>query len=462
LKNIEDIVRSTGLELPQGEDLKYSPDSSLGGHIETAQAFKFVDRPKVNASIVNKMKERRKQHKKKPGSVGDKSNNLLIALPASPGSGKSAMLANFPASDEWLEFCEGQEDQPIVSTLTWNSDMTGGCASLGLRILYGAMRSHGFTEDPWKLWEKEMLNKEPEAHKLQAYEAASLLRNLLGESRPVLILVDELSKTDEYPRPSAYVTGDSTKLSTSEIVAREIGEFLDTSFFVVDEESGETKYVPNLAVISSLSPDFIKQLYSTSQRPVQYVPLPPLLDANLAADVTEDWAKGIRAKAGGKVDKFALNALKSLHLLMSGHPRSLQYLRNSLTSTTFIDEWREPLTNALRVKQHDVFANVLDVLLRMSKKASTYFKDISPPLFEHGVLSTVPIKIGRKDDTTAMLRIAVEEGQLFLVPTSSDTNSYDTSILASLGFLFFLHSKRRNWWATTVRSLQLRSSYLGV
>ena len=71
-------------------------------------------------------------------------------------------------------------------------------------------------------------------------QAVTLLRNLLGNDRPVLLLIDELAKVDQPPYP---IGG-----ARSAKYMGEIGAFLDASVF--DASTG-TKYASNMASLAS-------------------------------------------------------------------------------------------------------------------------------------------------------------------------------------------------------------------
>jgi hypothetical protein len=387
-------------------DNEYSPEYERGGHI-VSQSFIFDHRSKEMAKIVKLLEDRCKRHKAMTvkGPIRDKTHNPLIALPGSPGSGKSAMLANIPASKQWVDFC-AKGPRAIISTLTWNSSMTDGPQSLGLRIIFGAMRSHGFTEEQWLPWAEKMLNEESEAHKLTACQAVTLLRNLLGNDRPVLLLIDELAKVDQPPYP---IGG-----ARSAKYMGEIGSFLDASVF----DASGTKYASNMAVVSSLAGEFIKTLLSGSQRQIKYVAVPPLLDAGLGENEVGVWAERVLSSVQPQpVGEYVTRMLKSSHLLMSGHPRSLQRLVEDITDTTSVSS---TLISALTEKTH--FLHILQRLAERSADLSSYFDD-TLSIFEHGVLSTALVTIGDTDEISQTLRLAVDAGKIFLVPNLSASAS---------------------------------------
>ena len=83
---------------------------------------------------------------------------------------------------------------PIVSPLTFNSKMTGGEDLFELRIIYGACISMGLICDEEYVWDdfyKRFIN-----YKLDNRGAINILQYIFGADRPILILVDELSKAN--------------------------------------------------------------------------------------------------------------------------------------------------------------------------------------------------------------------------------------------------------------------------
>ena len=107
--------------------------------------------------------------------------------------------------------------------------MDGGPDSLGARILYGAVRAMGLSENvQWRDFSKNI-------EAMSAFDAVRLLRRIFGAARPVLVLVDELSKATKY---------DATAMA-------ELGVLLN--------RDGDAH-----VVVSSLSPAYIAKLLSGS------------------------------------------------------------------------------------------------------------------------------------------------------------------------------------------------------
>ena len=198
----------------------------------------------------------------------DKRSNPLIAIPGSPGIGKSTFLCHFPDSKAYTEYV-GYNQKPIVSTLTFNSNMETLNVvkdAFGLRIIYGAALAMGLmSKMEWK-W-KYFVEQFPLLD-LVASDAVRLLKQLLGHSRQILILVDEISKANN-----------------SVNVMAQLG--------VVLNEQSECD-----VVISSLSPGYVQELLTGSQRPVSYVVLPPMLDSGLGREECYKWADGLVSNIG--------------------------------------------------------------------------------------------------------------------------------------------------------------------
>ena len=243
------------------------------------------------------MRLRRDSRDKNPPKQYDKKKNTLIAIPGSPGSGKSTFLAHFPESVAFK--CYLDHHPLIVSTLTFNSAMNGGRDSIGLRIIFGAAISMGLFNSSytWLEFYTPHMNCFPENYNLEALQAVDLLQRVFGQDHRVLIMVDELKKADN-----------------SSHVMSQLGVLLD--------KKGECDML-----VSALSPEYIRKLLSGSQRPVSYVILEPLLDSRLGKDECLVWANRLIDEVGAdKVDLYKQRLLRNTYLLFSGHPRALEFL----------------------------------------------------------------------------------------------------------------------------------------
>ena len=87
--------------------------------------FDYIPRDIESAEVVKYMVKRQKLRMTR--NQFDKISNPLIAVPGSPGIGKSAFLCHFPESSQYKEYINNRSlSSPIVSTLTFNSAMEGG------------------------------------------------------------------------------------------------------------------------------------------------------------------------------------------------------------------------------------------------------------------------------------------------------------------------------------------------
>ena len=306
-----------------GPSFKYSSAHDQGGHI-VKQFLPYSPRPVDATAIVRRLQERRSTRAKAVNKE-DKMCNPLVALPAAPGSGKSTFLAHFPTSPEWQEFVG--DGASIVSTLTWNSGMSGGPVSFGLRIIYGAVRGMGLATTKWLQWSEDMEGTVPNAAMLSANDAVSLLRQLFGHHRPVLLLVDELAKSaNEFDIPRANLIGRPGVTNDARVMG-ELGGLLD--------RDGDFH-----AVVSSLQPAYIRDLVSGSQRMVDYVVLTQLLDANLGSEEISEWATQLipSEPSEPKPNPFVVNILSSSHVLMAAHPRSMEHFVKAVQTKP--DAWQ--------------------------------------------------------------------------------------------------------------------------
>jgi hypothetical protein len=285
--------------------IQYNSSRKYGGHI-VKQYLPYINREEANKNIVNYFKERRKARSDDTTGI-DKSLNPLIAIPGSPGSGKSTFFVHFPDSNEYKDYCKGDNNEslsPIVSTLTFNGEMNNYPVSFGLRILYGAARSMTLIDETVK-WSE--FTKEVGIDDIEADDAVQLLRRVFGKDRPILILVDEVSKAVKFSQDC------DTK------IMRQIGDLLDND--------GNTD-----VIMSSLSPNYVETLVTTnSQRNINYEILPPLINEGLGRNECQDWANETITKIyelnkNKEWDEYKKNLLNNTYLLMSGHPRSIEHM----------------------------------------------------------------------------------------------------------------------------------------
>ena len=344
----------------------YSSAWMRGGHI-VEECLPYRDRSGEAERVVQELKNRCAA-RGKAKNPKDKVHNPLIAIPGSPGSGKSSFFAHFPESTAFQSFLGSRF--PIVSTLTFNSGMDDGPDSLGARILYGAVRAMGLSENvQWCDFSKDI-------EAMSALDAVRLLRRIFGAARPVLVLVDELSKATKY---------DATAMA-------ELGVLLN--------RDGDAH-----VVVSSLSPAYIAKLLYGSQRRISYVILAPLDASDLGQQECKAWAESFISPT---TNPFKANLLRSAYLLASGHPRSLEQLVQAFTSKV---DWGDV---APFVLDGSVPSLLHALALETSKAAPAIVTSLSMDALEL-VFSAKLIKVEASDTERAVLfRRLLESGAVFI------------------------------------------------
>ena len=191
MNNCLPYVFCVDIRVSGSTDVEYSSDT--GSHI-VAQKFRYRPRDKEAQQVVECMKRRQLARAKNVLRAYDKILNPLIAVPGSPGIGKSTFLAHFPESEAYKTYL-GPNHSAIVSTFTFNSGMrrlSCGEDCLGLRILYGAAVGMGLQgcED---LGYVEFATRFP-LYSLDVHDAIYILQDVFGSHRRILLLVDELQE----------------------------------------------------------------------------------------------------------------------------------------------------------------------------------------------------------------------------------------------------------------------------
>ena len=260
----------------EASSFDYSADNG-GQVVDQGIAFNAASRESEAGDVVNDMRKRNQNRANRADkqTAGDKKNNPLIALPGSLGSGKSTFVVHFPVSATYKQyFKDTNRPAAIVSTLTFNSGMDSKRPKkndVGLRIIFGCMRAMLGLELFPMTWEAFL--KKFKAQNIPASDAVEMLRRLFGSDRPVLLLVDELSKA----------------VNDKEVM-EELG--------VVLNKDGNCD-----VVVTSLSPAYVFDLLTGSQRPITYVPMAPLLSTTaglvIGAIESNRWANRVNVTAGG-------------------------------------------------------------------------------------------------------------------------------------------------------------------
>jgi len=218
------------------------------GHIVN-EYFTYIPRESESTNIVNFMKIHREE-RSMDSRPKDKMNNPLIAVPGAPGSGKSTFLSHFPSSVAYSEYVASRTlttSPAIVSLITFNSAMSDTADALGLRILYGTLVSMGVMQESQVPW-THFFEQFSVVADWSATEAVVIIRKAVGQDRPILLLVDELSKSID-----------------DTFVMKQLATVLDFD--------GNCDIV-----VSALSPEYIRALVTLNNRPIKYVVLGSLLN----------------------------------------------------------------------------------------------------------------------------------------------------------------------------------------
>jgi hypothetical protein len=204
--------------------------------------IEYVERNRESDLIADLMANRQRTRKNQLKPY-DKNINPLIAIPGSPGSGKSTFLAHLPGSTAMMNYY-GERSLPIVVPVTFNSMMGNFYKNpttnaiedtFGLRVIYAAAASMGLVGNTkYQLW-RTFVEEYSEFANISLEDALRILNKLFGENRPILLLVDELSKA-----------------VNDQSVMREIGEQLN--------ENGNFD-----AIVSSLSPTYVEEAKDQSR-----------------------------------------------------------------------------------------------------------------------------------------------------------------------------------------------------
>ena len=274
-----------------------------------------MHREETVQAIVSLMNQRQalRRNTKRPE---DKMLNSLIAIPGIPGIGKSTLLAHlfYSSSIQWYVGKWDDGLKPIVSLFTFNSAMSSSEAgvALGLRILFGALcASFGWTESWPSFCGRHFARKD-----MTAGNAVKLLHDTFGSDRRIFIGVDEISKIDEIRDP---------KMDAKKVMS-DLCRVLDND--------GSTDLV-----VSSLTPSYLKDLLTGSQRVINYVPIMPLQADDLGESFQESadlLVRQLQDELSPKIYKdFTSNPLnerilRNIYRLPSGHPRTVQFLKSSV------------------------------------------------------------------------------------------------------------------------------------
>ena len=376
----------------------------------------YIPRDVEASTVVCYMAKRQLNH------ISDKSFNPLIVTPAGPGIGKSTFLANFPASPPFETYSseyhisDGNTNaSPIVAPLTFNSQMNDtpldGTPTLGLRILYGAarsMRQNGILMSSEYSW-SEFLNKFIVYKSFSAVNAVAVLRSVYGNRR-VLLLIDELSKADD-TRP--YSLAGPGGMTYDRSAMRELARILDS-----DKRTD--------VIVSSLSPNYVDILLTGTNRPIDYVPLPPLPDSGIGRSEASMWGLTM-AKHYGVTSDFVISMLCSAHLLVSGHPRFLNTIIARFAEGPARPYWKSTVLslNDGYVRPSELLLALCGDIGRAIQLEPSYRYPLESTLSL--LLSVTPIKIPDEENVFAYVRFGetrplfrglLETSEIYIVPTT--------------------------------------------
>jgi hypothetical protein len=295
--------------------------------------------------------------------------------------------------------------------------MDGGNVSAGLRMIYGCARCMGLKLKS-SSWAK-FSDKWGKAQDLSVVDAKLILRELFGINRPFLLLIDELSKCNGF---SPFY---------DKSIVKSVSEILDND-------------INTDVIVSSLSPEYIINLVTRSQRKVKYIVLMPLLNSKIGIDKVEEWSekKLNLARSVKKNDTFCINLLKSTNLLVSGHPRSLEFLDKKAFSHDQ-STYYEDIPNLFSGKKQS-FTNILNYLSKQTTKicADTFSNSNFFHCFDELVLNPNVFVV----NSSANFRTSLEAGTIFAHRVEHNSFIYSAIRACNLfEIMFGLENSTQDW-----------------
>jgi hypothetical protein len=265
--------------------------------------------------------------------------------------------------------------------------------SFGLRIIFGCARSMNIINETYN-WEMfcSLGWLSDERNDLEAFTAINILRNFFGEERPVLLLIDEISKA-KFDSYSNY----------DDKVITDVGVILD-SYGDID------------VIVSSLSPNYIRALITQkSQRGIDYSILYPLIDFDYMKNESNSWIDHIIPNSKNIKNKFILNLIKATYLMVSGDPRSLEYLANEVfrlrhpNTSIFFHELEKKCCD----NNNNNYCSILEYLSGQTalllKEKNDLPESIEIDILDEFALNSVPFS-----DDSSEFRMKLETGIIFL------------------------------------------------
>ena len=395
----------------------------LAQHI-SAEEFEFKARPEVAFNTIESFRDRQDNRLSNVISgtaSADKIANPLVVFSSQKGSGKTTNLAHLVESVEYAQYVKDRQhtgrkelqvsqQHPLVCLLAFNSAMgykkkEGN--TLGLRIVFGALRSagHNFTMS-WSEFYEMFQNLQ----EFSGIKAVQLIRHFFGEKRLMLIGVDELAKIkNANPHGGAAIISE---------IAHTLGSILD--------QDGCTD-----VVMTALTPAFAEKLVTGSNRPIRYVPITLLNNRELSEEfkpyaqkLVEQVKNELRKYGKSELNSFIERILRSFYLLASGHPRTIEFLINALRKNSVFAEV-QPLLGNRKFSAYQLLKE-LSGLPQFMEFSETPSSDVQREI----VLSMV----ARDSTKDTIFRMMLEENECFLhkqVGDSSSTRFIPTTSLAT-------------------------------
>ena len=358
-------------------------DAKCGDNHIVQEFLQHVPRQGLDGLITSSLDKRFRLAKAKPSGRADKSVNHVSALPGTPGSGKSTELVHYPESRAYRAYVEDRRactvellkvshQEPIVSILTFNGVMEGGPQSLGLRIIFGMLRSMGMISSTSDIYNWTAFHKHfHESAEMDGMQAVTVIRAAFGEDRLIFIGVDEIGMCPQDQK-----------------IMRDLGAIL-----TID---GNTD-----VLITALTPAYVDNLVTGSRRRIDYIIMPALMAA-VQEYASQAQTMLLQAKKHGKVDDIAERIILAAPLLASGHPRTIEFLVLAARDGSFWDNIKEAVTlkNAY-------------VLLCNIARVDVFTAYCSPPTTEkeRNLLLSMRKRSARKDK---LFRVMLEESSCFV------------------------------------------------
>ena len=246
-------------------------------------------------------------------------HNPLICITGADGTGKSALMSNFPVSPSYRSYLQERyptvaDPQPIVAMYTLDRMFSQELSEIGLRIVYGALTSMSMNEtklinDDYASFREKILsitnNSKLGELPFSAQDAVEMLWELFGKDRPILLLQDNPSTIKKHQGKAQGVVD-----SLHELVVKydNIDVIMSTRTYKCTKQARPT----------------------TPQQHIKYVQLQPLPQLQEMVVLTRKWAKYIRdryeADTGRAMNREVFRLLTGSYILTGYHPGTMTKL----------------------------------------------------------------------------------------------------------------------------------------